>query len=266
MTTQTITQTTAPVCEPITLIEAKEHLRVSGDNEDQYIAALIATARRYVENYTGRQLVCATWRLGLKQFPGAAIFPPKPPLVAVSSITYLDSGRTRQTLASSVYDVRTTPVPPFVEEAYGQVWASAYEETDSVQVNYVAGWVAKFTAVASTDVMTVSGRTLANADIIRLSNSGGTLPQPLLADTDYHVRDYSAGTFKLAATAGGGAIDIVDAGTGTNFVGVLPPDLRHAMKLMISQWYELREPVITGTIVTPIPNSVEALLWPWKIE
>lgn len=73
----------------------------------------------------------------------------------------------------------------------------------------------EFTVNAGTDVITATGHGRSNADIVRVKSSG-TLPAGLAADTDYHVRDVSGATFKLAATAGGAAIDITDTGTGTH--------------------------------------------------
>lgn len=43
--------------EPITLAEAKSHLRVLYDDEDAYIEMLIAAAREYAENYQNRVYV-----------------------------------------------------------------------------------------------------------------------------------------------------------------------------------------------------------------
>lgn len=40
--------------EPITLSEAKQHLRVLFDDDDTYIASLITAAIQYAENYQNR--------------------------------------------------------------------------------------------------------------------------------------------------------------------------------------------------------------------
>lgn len=55
--------------EPITLEEAKAHLRVIGDRDDQTIESLISVAREYAENchdkvYTGKKVVCEADYLG----------------------------------------------------------------------------------------------------------------------------------------------------------------------------------------------------------
>ena len=63
------------------------------------------------------------------------------------------------------------------------------------------------------DVLTWAGLTPINGGIVRVS--GASLPTGLVAGTDYHVRDMSGQTCKLAATAGGAAIDLTTAGSGT---------------------------------------------------
>ena len=46
--------------EPITLAEAKSHLRVTFEDDDSYITALITAARQYAENYQNRVYVDTT--------------------------------------------------------------------------------------------------------------------------------------------------------------------------------------------------------------
>lgn len=45
----------------------------------------------------------------------------------------------------------------------------------------------------------------------------------------------------------------------------VPDALRHALKLLVGNWYEHREPVVTGTIATALPLSVQALLGPYRV-
>ena len=87
-----------------------------------------------------------------------------------------------------------------------------------------------FTAVAATDVCTVTGRTFQNGDRMRLANTGGTLPAGLVADKNYYARDVSGATFKLAETLGGAAKDITGAGTGTHYADERVFDVSSVLK------------------------------------
>lgn len=69
-----------------------------------------------------------------------------------------------------------------------------------------------------TDKITIPQHGLPDGARVRLTNSGGAVPAGLAVATDYFTRDVTMDTFKLAATRGGAAINITDAGTGTNKV------------------------------------------------
>jgi uncharacterized phiE125 gp8 family phage protein len=55
--------TTPPATEPVALAEAKEHLRVTHTDDDQYISTLINAARRQIEARTGLRLITQAWSL-----------------------------------------------------------------------------------------------------------------------------------------------------------------------------------------------------------
>lgn len=77
-----------------------------------------------------------------------------------------------------------------------------------------------FTAAAS-DILTVSGKPLVDGTPFQATTTT-TLPGGMSLATTYYTRDCSYNatsnvtTFKIAATLGGAAIDILDAGTGTH--------------------------------------------------
>lgn len=75
-------------------------------------------------------------------------------------------------------------------------------------------------ADAGTDALTATAHGLANGDIVRFGGTGGDVPAGLAINTDYYVRDSTANTFKVAATASGAAIDLTDAGTGVTFTSL----------------------------------------------
>jgi len=58
-----------PGAEPITLVDAKQFLRVEHDDDDDLIASLIAGARIHIETQTRRALITQNWRLTRDTWP-----------------------------------------------------------------------------------------------------------------------------------------------------------------------------------------------------
>lgn len=136
------TQTVAPTSEPVSLAEAKAHLRVEHDADNLLISGLIAAARETVEAETGRQLVTATWTLKLDEFPTdeEEIVIRHPPLSSVSSITYLDADGASQTFNSSSYQVDTTGVFGRIVLAPDASWpVTESDRINAVTVTFIAG-------------------------------------------------------------------------------------------------------------------------------
>lgn len=161
-----------PAEEPISLIEAKEHLRVDYDDEDALISSLIAAARQYAESICRRVFVTQSWKLVLDAFPspGAAlaeanyygqnwsiapgpilmakregftgyeIIPGVPQLRSVESITYIDTDGVQQTLDSSQYKVGMSSPMGRIVPAYGTSWPTTRNEIEAVEVSFTSGY------------------------------------------------------------------------------------------------------------------------------
>jgi len=261
-------QTSAPTVEPVTRAEAKNWAKIDITDDDAIVDALVTAARRKVEQLCRRQLVQATWKLSLDEFPAGdeLIVLPRPPLLSVSSVKYVDTAGVTTTLAAAKYHVQGDGEPARLVPAYGEVWPETREQLGAVTVTYIAGHAAEMTAVAATDVLTVSARTFADGDKVRLwsqnGTAAGTLPGGLAVATDYYVRDYTANTFKLAATSGGAAIDVTSAGTGTHYVGLVPEELLQAIKILAAELYLNRE-ASRPEGINILPFAFEALIAPY---
>lgn len=130
---------TAPAAEPISTAEAKTQARIDISDDDTYVDTLVASARSYVENITGRQIITATYNLYLPYFPEKIILP-KPPLSAVNSINYIDENGNSQLLSSSIYTVNANRTPGEIVPAYEQSWPSTRGVPNAVTVNFDCGY------------------------------------------------------------------------------------------------------------------------------
>lgn len=111
-----LTLTTAPTLEPISLDEAKVQCRRGQvTDEDALIDSLIGAAREWIEAVTNRALLDQVWTLTLEDFPpDDVIVLPRPPLLSVTSVQYVDTAGATQTWASSNYQVQK-PGGPYAE-------------------------------------------------------------------------------------------------------------------------------------------------------
>jgi uncharacterized phiE125 gp8 family phage protein len=259
---------TGPAREPIHLAEAKLHLKVEHNADDSLILASIQAARGYAEGFTARQLVTATYDLMLDCFPCSSwicpIEVPRPPLQSVISIIYIDTTGITQTLDPTRYIVDTNSEPGRIMLAYGQSWPPTRVIMNAVTIRFMAGHATPFLADATVNQFTALGRTFATNDVLRLWNSGGALPIPLVIDTDYHVIGPSGANFQLASTQGGAAIDITTSGSGTHFAGNVPREILQGILVDLTDLYENRESVVIGTTRNTIP-ILERLYWPQRI-
>lgn len=155
-----LTRVTPPAVEPVTLAQAKAHLRVNFADDDALVTALVGAARGACEKEVDRSFVTTAWQLGLDRFPwpegpnrgydprvfehplvgaSAPIRVPVARLIAVSSITYLDGTGTRQTLSPSAYTVEAGDGGRIVP-AYGTTWPTHRTHPGSVLVSFTAGY------------------------------------------------------------------------------------------------------------------------------
>lgn len=144
-----LTATTPPAVEPVSLIEAKRHVRAEADEDNAYLDSRIVGARTYCENYTGRALITQTLRLTLDGFPGCSgmIRPPRPRLIEVSEITYVDTNGVTQALDPANYQVDASTEPGRIAPAYGLTWPSTRPQMASVSITYTAGYGATAASV-----------------------------------------------------------------------------------------------------------------------
>lgn len=130
----------ALVPEPISLEQAKAHLRVVFDDEDNYISALILAARQMAEGRMNRTI---TQRIREQAFSSWCTMPLlKPPFVQVESVSYIDADGIEQVLSPDNYTVSTRKEPARLSLTPAARYnaPSLASQEESVIVRYTAGY------------------------------------------------------------------------------------------------------------------------------
>ena len=133
--------TVAGAPEPVSLAQAKLHLRTDCDDEDVMIGVNITTARVAAEDRLQRALVPSTWQLTLDTWP-AVIELHRPPLQTVESVRYFDEAGQLQTVPPADYIIDLASEPARLVPAPGKAWPALQDRINAVQIDYTAGYPA----------------------------------------------------------------------------------------------------------------------------
>ena len=138
---------------PISVAEAKEHLRVVDfTDDDTYIGQLIDAATTWCEDYCDRTFADKQYTVAFDDFFGTRIELPRPPVrlnataaSATVTISYVDTGGATQTLTwaqsgTQQFRLDRDHVPALVYPLYLEVWPSVRLDDKSVQITYLAGY------------------------------------------------------------------------------------------------------------------------------
>ena len=132
-----LTNITTSIVEPVTLSDAKQHLQVSGADDDAYILARIKQARQVAENYTGRVIAKQQFRAVFDAFPGV-IELPRVELISVDLFQYVDTAGATQTQAA--YATRKDSMSARIIPPYSESWPSVEPGYNKVTVEFTAGY------------------------------------------------------------------------------------------------------------------------------
>lgn len=133
---------TAPATEPLDATTLKLWCRIDASTEDDILTGLcIPAARLACENATGRALITQTWEAVLDAWPAAAAIELlRAPVIAVTSVKYIDTDGVEQTLDASAYALDKDSEPGWLLPAYDTDWPEARDVANAVRVRYTAGY------------------------------------------------------------------------------------------------------------------------------
>jgi uncharacterized phiE125 gp8 family phage protein len=250
----TLKNKTPPASEPITLTEAKAHLRIDDDSEDTLISSLITAARDWCETFSGRSYIMQTWEMILDSFPDQDFISiPRPPLQAVSSIKYYGTDNTEYTMPDTDYFVDTKSEPGRLNLAYGKSWPSTIlRPANGVILEFSAGYqgYAGTVNTAGVAVTKVSGDGFNPA-----WQAGKTI---LINGALYQISAVASATALTLANTAGNQTGVVYSAND------VPEKVKAAIKLILGHLYEHRLEVAEEKF-TQVPMAAQSLLWQDRI-
>ena len=133
--------TAAPAAEPISVAEAKAHLRIDTDDEDTLLAALIGSARAFIERNLSLALISQGWSYYLDAWPcSRTVSLPLGPVRAVTAIRRYgtDDVATEIDPGSYTVDVLSERARIILPANAGQ--AQATRRLNGLEVAFTAGY------------------------------------------------------------------------------------------------------------------------------
>ncbi len=145
----------APSTSPVSIDEAKAHLREDSDDFNTEIQAFIYAATQFVdgpEGFLGRALIDQTWDYYLDEFPcGPNLFEhrrrrqaieiPLPPLIEVIGVYYLDNSGSEQEFDAGSYTVDDASKPARIVLKSNACWPTPACEANAVRIRFRAGYL-----------------------------------------------------------------------------------------------------------------------------
>lgn len=175
---------TQPASEPVTLTEAKLHLKVDGSAEDNLITYLISAARDLAERYMNRSIITQTWELYLDVLPDQ-IDIWHGPVASISSVKYYDSDNTLQTLSATLYTTDIVSEPARINRAYSATYPYTYDRTNAVIVEFIAGQSSAPSLIKAA-ILLIIGHLYTNREDVITGHSAVEIPMGSKALLDHY--------------------------------------------------------------------------------
>ncbi len=148
---RSLTRQTAPAVEPVTLSEAKAHLRIDSTDEDTLISTLVTAAREWCEEYLDRSLIHQQYVMRLDSFP-YEIELPRPPMATSGTttaltLTYTLGDDSTAVLAATEYRIDRNSTPGVVRQLREGTWPANLDDQNAITVTWWAGYGASGSSV-----------------------------------------------------------------------------------------------------------------------
>ena len=133
--------TTPPAVEPVSLAEAKAHLRSSASGDDDMISRLIIAARRHIEAQSGLALIQQVWSHYRDDWPAVGVVElPLHPLISVDDVNIFGEDNIAASVDPAHYYVDRISHPPRLLLRGSRVWARPGRIGNGIEIVLTAGF------------------------------------------------------------------------------------------------------------------------------
>lgn len=131
----------APASEPVSLAEAKVHLRLLGSDDDQLVASLVTASRRVVEARTGLCLIAQEWMCFRDNWPGDGVIAlPVAPVLGVEEIGVFGEDDSQAVIDPAHYVVDGAARPARVMLRGSRCWPRPGRAVNGIGIRLLAGF------------------------------------------------------------------------------------------------------------------------------
>ncbi len=129
---------TPPAALPVSLAEAKNHLKIDHNDEDTYVESLIEAATKWAEEYTWRFLIDTEAQLFINNFENK-IYVGKG-CNDISEIAYLDNNDAYQVIPSTNYYLDLNCQPAIIQFKDSYSFPVTSEKLNLIRISLTAGF------------------------------------------------------------------------------------------------------------------------------
>jgi len=244
---------TAPTVEPITLDEAKLHLKIDGADDNALITALITTARDLAERETHRAFITQTWHLYRDDSPERFSIP-KPPLQSLVNIRMISTTESYvdEDVAKSQPVLKVASTSGFVVDDTVIVHRCERREEELIVLSIQEDVSLIMTTNLTYAHTALQADRVEKYELVERSKYsveyGATVPGRVQLRTGHSWlihRNFSSFWVEFVAGYGDAATDVPNA-------------LKQATLQLLSHLYENRE-------AEEIPKGLKMLFWPFRV-
>lgn len=145
---------TPPVMPAVTLLDAKTHLRIDHDLEDERIRIYLGAAIEFVEDHTGRALAEASFEQTFNEWPACGYLDLAiAPVRSVDAVAYMDVDGVEQTLSATDEDWYWRATAEGARITFTDTFdpPDLWERLGDVRVRFTAGYNAPRNTAVDTD-------------------------------------------------------------------------------------------------------------------